>query len=142
MFTRKYLAELFNSSSENRYHPKRSWILSVREHLNKSIGEEGLLKELRLRLSKSTSFLSYPIPECSCRIPNPAKISSSVFKGVDECPKWMEKGLKVGLQDTLFSGNESQEDDAELDRQLEPEEENSTETRPSLEQDEEMDPDD
>ncbi|XP_057538957.1 protein EMBRYO SAC DEVELOPMENT ARREST 30-like [Amaranthus tricolor] len=139
---RKYLAELFNSSSENRYHPKRSWILSVREHLNKSIGEEGLLKELRLRLSKSTSFLSYPIPECSCRIPNPAKISSSVFKGVDECPKWMEKGLKVGLQDTLFSGNESQEDDAELDRQLEPEEENSTETRPSLEQDEEMDPDD
>lgn len=137
---RKYLAELFNSSSDNRYHPKRSWINSVREHLNKSIGEEGLLRELQL--SKPAAFLSYPIPECSCRTSNSAEILGSIYGDIDECPKWMEKSIKVSLQDTVFSGIESQEDDAELDKQMEPDEDNSTQTKPSLEQDEEMDPDD
>lgn len=137
---RKYLTELFNSSSENLYHPKRSWILSVREHLNKSVGEEGLLRELRS--SKATAFLSYPIPECSCRTTNSPDVIGSLYRDVDECPKWMEKGLKVSLQDTVISGNESPEDDAELDKQLEPDEDDSTQTKSSLEQDEEMDPDD
>lgn len=137
---RKYLTELFNSSSENLYHPKRSWILSVREHLNKSVGEEGLLRELRS--SKPTAFLSYPIPECSCRTTNSPDVIGSLYRDVDECPKWMEKGLKVSLQDTVISGNESPEDDAELDKQLEPDEDDSTQTKSSLEQDEEMDPDD
>ncbi|CAO2836948.1 unnamed protein product [Amaranthus hypochondriacus] len=136
---RKYLAELFNSSSDNMYHPKRSWILSVREHLNKSVSEEGLLREFRL--SKPTFFLSYPIPECSCKTSNTDELVSSIFKGVDECPKWMEKGLKISSPDSS-SVNESLEDDAELDKQFEPEEDNSTQTRPSIEQDEEMDPDD
>ncbi|XP_056699528.1 protein EMBRYO SAC DEVELOPMENT ARREST 30 isoform X2 [Spinacia oleracea] len=135
---RKYLAELFNSSSDNRYHPKRSWISSVREHLNKSIGEEGLERELRL--SKPGSFLSYPIPECSCRTSNSAEILGSIYGDVDECPKWMEKGLKV---DTVLSVSESQDDDdAELDKQMEPDDDSSTQTKPSLDQDEEMDPDD
>ncbi|XP_021745246.1 uncharacterized protein At1g04910-like [Chenopodium quinoa] len=136
---RKILAELFNSSSENLYHPKRKWISSVREHLNKSIVVEGLLRELQL--SKPSSFLSYPIPECSCRTSNSAEILGSIYKDVDECPKWMEKGLKVS-QETLLSGSDSQDDDAELDKQMEPDEDNSTATKPSLEQDEEMDPDD
>ncbi|XP_057550253.1 protein EMBRYO SAC DEVELOPMENT ARREST 30-like isoform X2 [Amaranthus tricolor] len=136
---RKYLAELFNSSSDNMYHPKRSWILSVREHLNKSVGEEGLLREFRL--SKPTFFLSYPIPECSCRTSNTDELVSSIYEGVDECPKWMEKGLKISSPDSS-TVNESLEDDAELDKQFEPEEDNSTQTRPSIEQDEEMDPSD
>lgn len=134
------MAELFNSSSDNLYHPKRSWILSVREHLNRSVSEEGLLKELQS--SKPTSFLSYPIPECSCRTSNSAEILGSLYGDIDECPKWMEKGLKVSLHETVISTNESQEDDAELDKQMEPDEDNSTQTKPSLDQDEEMDPDD
>lgn len=121
------------------YHPKRSWILSVREHLNKSVGEEGLLREFRL--SKPTFFLSYPIPECSCRTSNTDELVSSIYEGVDECPKWMEKGLKISSPDSS-TVNESLEDDAELDKQFEPEEDNSTQTRPSIEQDEEMDPSD
>ncbi|KAL2942862.1 Protein EMBRYO SAC DEVELOPMENT ARREST 30 [Bienertia sinuspersici] len=137
---RKYLAELFNGSSDNLYHPKRHWILSVREHLNRSVSDEGLLRELQL--SKPNSFLSYPIPECSCRTTNSAEILSSLYGDVHECPKWMEKGLKVNLHDSIISTIESQEDDAELDKVMEPDEGNSMQTKPSLEQDEEMDPDD
>ncbi|KAH9607400.1 hypothetical protein KSS87_004253 [Heliosperma pusillum] len=135
---RKYLAEMFNSSSDNLYHPKRSWILSVREHLNKSVGEEGLLRELRS--SKPTALLSHPVPECSCQTSNSDVVLASVYGNVVECPSWMEKG--ISLQDPISGQNDSQEDELELDRQLEPDEDGSTQTKPSIEVDEEMDPDD
>ncbi|XP_074310703.1 protein EMBRYO SAC DEVELOPMENT ARREST 30 [Silene latifolia] len=135
---RKYLAEMFNSSSDNLYHPKRSWILSVREHLNKSVGEEGLLRELRS--SKPTALLSHPVPECSCQTSNSDVVLASVYGNVVECPSWMEKG--ISLQDPISGQNDSQEDELILDRQLEPDEDGSTQTKPSIEVDEEMDPDD
>ncbi|KAL9235196.1 hypothetical protein vseg_009981 [Gypsophila vaccaria] len=137
---RKYLAEMFNSSSENLYHPKRSWILSVRDHLNKSIGQEGLLRELRF--SKPASLLSHPVPECSCQTSNSDEVLGSIYGNVVECPSWMEKGLKFSSQESISGQNESLEDDLVLDRQLEPDEGDSTQTKPLVEQDEEMDPDD
>lgn len=112
----------------------------MREHLNKSVSEEGLLRELQS--SKPASFLSYPSPECSCRTSDSAEILGSLYGNINECPNWMEKGLKVSLHGAVISSNESQEDDAELDKQMEPGDDNSTQTKPSLEQDEEMDPDD
>ncbi|XP_057472006.1 protein EMBRYO SAC DEVELOPMENT ARREST 30 [Actinidia eriantha] len=138
---RKYLDELFNSTRDNFYHPKRNWTLSVREHLNKSLGEEGLERDFRL--SKSKSFLSHPIPECSCRILETTKIHRLSYEGDVECPKWMEEGFKtVGFQKIRANESES-EDEEDLEEQLQSDDEgNMSSTTPLSEQDEEMDPDD
>ncbi|PSR97960.1 GDP-fucose protein O-fucosyltransferase protein [Actinidia chinensis var. chinensis] len=138
---RKYLDELFNGTRDNFYHPKRNWTLSVREHLNKSLGEEGLERDFRL--SKSKSFLSHPIPECSCRILETTKIHRLSYEGDVECPKWMEEGFKtVGFQKIRANESES-EDEEDLEEQLQSDDEgNTSSTTPLSEQDEEMDPDD
>ncbi|KAH7845223.1 hypothetical protein Vadar_029241 [Vaccinium darrowii] len=147
---RKYLAELFNKTRDNLYHPKRNWTLSVREHLNRSLGEEGLEREFRR--SKPTSFLSHPIPECSCRILKSSDTGSATnkiihhlsYEGDAECPTGMHEGVKtVRYQKNLANESESQEEDLDLEDQPELENEGSTSvTTPSLEQDEEMDPND
>uniref|UniRef100_A0A5B6ZBG1 O-fucosyltransferase family protein n=1 Tax=Davidia involucrata TaxID=16924 RepID=A0A5B6ZBG1_DAVIN len=138
---RKYLAELFNTTSDNRYYPRRNWTLSVREHLNKSLAEDGLMRESRL--SKPKSFLTHPIPECSCTT-GKGMNPQLLYEGEDECPKWMEHGLgTAGNEDSSANEIESQEDEMDLEGQLESNDEGSkTDTIPSLEQDEEMDPDD
>ncbi|KAJ8771669.1 hypothetical protein K2173_026846 [Erythroxylum novogranatense] len=97
---RKYLANLFNVIRDNMYHPKHNWTLSVREHLNKSLSEEGIIRQSLF--SKPISFLSHPLPECSCRI-SPYKVSKQLkgndgrllYGGEDECPKWMQNNQKV-----------------------------------------------
>lgn len=132
---RKYLAELFNNTSDHLYYPPRNWTFAVREHLNKSLAEEGLLQESNL--SKTKFFLSHPIPECSC---STVKATDSVlFEGQDDCPKWMQQ-LKT--QETNADEVDSQEDETDSDGQSESERYNGTDAIPSLEQDEEMDPDD
>ncbi|KAL6219387.1 hypothetical protein ACLB2K_007146 [Fragaria x ananassa] len=97
---RKVVAELFNMTRDNIYHHKRDWILSVQEHLNKSLGEEGIIRQSVF--SKPASFISHPLPECSCRIS--AAESSVHVKGTDgrivyggeeECPKWMQHGQEI-----------------------------------------------
>ncbi|KAJ4976754.1 hypothetical protein NE237_001860 [Protea cynaroides] len=152
---RKILAQLFNSTRDRLYRPYQNWTLSVREHLNKSLGEDGLIRESLL--SKKTSFLSHPLPECSCRTPGFADIPTSVrgidgqllYGGEDECPKWMEHGLatvslKVGsAQEGRVDEKESTEDKTNLDELPEYEDNGSrTDSTPSSEHDEEMDPGD
>lgn len=130
---RKYLANLFNSTSDHLYFPKRNWTLAVRQHLNDSLGEEGLKREF-LR-SKSMSFLSHPIPECSCRTIKTA--------GEDECPKWMESSLpKVGRQESTVNENEPPDDDTDEGGLESDDDGKNTDITPSLELDEEMDPND
>lgn len=150
---RKYLAELFNITRDNLYYPKRNWTLSVREHLNKGLGEEGLKREFRL--SKPKSFLSHPFPECSCGILETSEIPDVpgstkginhqlLYEGEDECPKLMEQSLTtVSYQKNHVNETESQEDENDLEGQLELDDQgSSTSTTSSLEQDEEMDPND
>ncbi|CAN4099652.1 unnamed protein product [Withania somnifera] len=142
---RKYLAELFNTTGDHLYYPPRNWTIAVREHLNKSLAEEGLLQESNL--SKTKFFLSHPIPECSCSTVKATDIVRSgknknlhlLFEGQDECPKWMQQ---LRTQETNADEVDSQEDETDLDGQSESEEYNGTDAIPSLEQDEEMDPDD
>ncbi|KAK4365894.1 hypothetical protein RND71_013774 [Anisodus tanguticus] len=142
---RKYLAELFNNTVDHLYYPPRNWTVSVREHLNKSLAEEGLWQESNL--SKTMFFLSHPIPECSCSTVKATDIVHSgknnnlhlLFEGQDECPKWMRQ---LRTQETNADEVDSQEDETDLDGQLESERYNGTDAIPSLEQDEEMDPDD
>ena len=113
----------------------------MREHLNKSLGEEGLERDFRL--SKSKSFLSHPIPECSCRILETTKIHRLSYEGDVECPKWMEEGFKtVGFQKIRANESDS-EDEEDLEEQLQSDDEGNTSSTTTLsEQDEEMDPDD
>ncbi|KAF6146976.1 hypothetical protein GIB67_036695 [Kingdonia uniflora] len=152
---RKLLAELFNSTCDHMYYPGRNWTLSVREHLNKSLGEEGLIRESSH--SKPTSFLSHPLPECSCRtpeisdIPNPVKDSNNrlLYGGEDECPKWMQGGLgavslraKTSLKDEVNANeNELSEDEMDLDSESD-DKGTKMYANTSVDQDDEMDPDD
>ncbi|XP_077213513.1 protein EMBRYO SAC DEVELOPMENT ARREST 30-like [Tasmannia lanceolata] len=152
---RKTLFKLFDDIREHLYHPKRNWTASVRDHLNRSLGEDGLTTESRT--SKPTSFLAHPLPECSCRTPqsantlNPVKDGHGEFLygGEDECPEWMQPALEVvtlkgtGVEEEGVDESESMEDDTDLGEQLESDDGGgrTESTRPS-EQDEEMDPDD
>ncbi|KAG6528608.1 protein EMBRYO SAC DEVELOPMENT ARREST 30-like [Zingiber officinale] len=150
---RQKLAELFSSGLDNLYHPPQNWTKLVRDHLNRSLGVEGFIAEAES--SKPVSFLSHPFPECSCRtskssvIPDHAMSSSlkSQYRSDDECPEWMARGLAMAFsnapttKDEDVEEGELQEDD-EAVRQAESDSGNRSDVSRSLEQDEEMDPDD
>lgn len=122
----------------------------MREHLNASLGEVGLLRESRL--SKRASFLSYPIPECSCRNFRASETSDVgkgsgarqfLYSGEVECPKWMQHSAVANRLENSGNENESQEDEMEMESQLDSDEDGGmTESSLTLEQDEEMDPND
>ncbi|PIN22026.1 hypothetical protein CDL12_05271 [Handroanthus impetiginosus] len=145
---RKYLTKLFNSTSDHLYHPPRNWTLAVRDHLNKSTAEFGIVRELHQ--SKPKSFLSHPLPECSCTTVKSADFLHTekgsdlqiLYETKDECPQALQKGLKsVGAQESSADDTETQED--ETDTELPESDDNSqADTMPSADQDEEMDPDD
>ncbi|KAK2638239.1 hypothetical protein Ddye_026034 [Dipteronia dyeriana] len=98
---REAVAKLFNITRENMYHPKHNWTLSVKDHLNKSLGEDGLIRQSLF--SKPVSFLSHPFPECSCRtlsvrVPDQLKgnYGRILYGGEDECPTWMKRSQEAG----------------------------------------------
>ncbi|XP_062077334.1 protein EMBRYO SAC DEVELOPMENT ARREST 30 [Humulus lupulus] len=149
---RKILAELLNVTRDNLYHPKHNWTLVVQEHLNKSLGEEGLIRQSLL--SKSASFISHPLPECSCRIAS-AETSNIVrgedgrvlYDGEEECPKWMQHDEDIVSESLAEEEEKTDEDELpEYESNLveQPESNSSGNTNTSLlfDQDEEMDPND
>ncbi|KAJ7945305.1 O-fucosyltransferase family protein [Quillaja saponaria] len=106
---RKVVAELFNITRENLYHPRHNWTVLLKEHLNKSLSEEGLIRQSLF--SKPASFLSHPLPECSCRIASsevPSRVKGKdgrfLYGDEDECPKWMQHGKEEGS--SSFPGEE------------------------------------
>ncbi|KAK9986839.1 hypothetical protein SO802_031790 [Lithocarpus litseifolius] len=150
---RKVLAELFNITRDNMYHPKHNWTRLVQEHLNKSLGEEGLIRQSSL--SKPALFLSHPLPECSCRISSaevPTHVKGNdgriLYGGEDECPKWMQHGEKTVSVESAGEGgkldeNESLEYEDDLDKQPESYESGGkVNVTLAWDQDEEMDPND
>ncbi|XP_062003088.1 protein EMBRYO SAC DEVELOPMENT ARREST 30 [Rosa rugosa] len=149
---RKVVAELFNMTRDNMYHHKHNWILSVQEHLNKSLGEEGLIRQSLF--SKPTSFISHPLPECSCRI---SSAESSVhlkgndgrvvYGGEEECPKWMQQhGQEVPAQSTGEEVGKSDDNESSDYGNIVVEEPESNDDRTNVtlvfDQDDEMDPND
>ncbi|XVF06612.1 hypothetical protein REPUB_Repub06bG0064300 [Reevesia pubescens] len=142
---RKTIAALFNITRDDMYHPKRNWTLSAKEHLNRSLSEDGLIRQSLL--SKPTSFLSHPLPECSCRISSveitkaiKGKDGRFLYGGEKECPKWMQSAGAEGVRD---DDTESAEDDNDVVEQLEPEAADVTSSLTSLiDHDEEWDPND
>ena len=142
---RKTIAALFNITRDDMYHPKRNWTLSAKEHLNRSLSEDGLIRQSLL--SKPTSFLSHPLPECSCRISSveitkqiKGKDGRVLYGGEQECPKWMQSAEAEGVKN---DDSESAEDDNDVVEQLEPNGADVTSSLTSLiDQDEEWDPND
>ncbi|XP_037493828.1 protein EMBRYO SAC DEVELOPMENT ARREST 30 isoform X2 [Jatropha curcas] len=97
---REVVEKFFNTIRDSMYHPRHNWTLSVREHLNKSLGVDGLIRQSLL--SKPNSFLSHPLPECSCRIsstefqtPLKGKDGQYLYGGEDECPEWIQRGQEA-----------------------------------------------
>ena len=95
--TRKVITELFDTIRDNLYHPKRNWTTKARDHLKRSLGLEGLLREAKK--TKSASFLSHPLPECSCKLfgvnisapVNGSYVNSSLPDEEEVCPIWMTR---------------------------------------------------
>ncbi|XP_027366528.1 protein EMBRYO SAC DEVELOPMENT ARREST 30 isoform X2 [Abrus precatorius] len=149
---RKLVAKLFNITRENLYHPKHNWTISVQEHLNKSLTEEGLIRQALL--SKPAMFLSHPLPECSCKIAS-TKVANRVrgdggqvlYGGEDLCPKWMQHASKAG---SLEKEGVKSEDEGLADYEIndfvdesESDKNGSKTNQTALwDQDEEMDPND
>lgn len=100
LLCRKFLAKLFNSSSDNLYSPKRKWTLAAREHLNNSLGEAGLKRQLLQ--SKPVSFLSHPIPEYSCTTIKP-------IGNYHECPKWLKDSVGKSSTQQTTTANENEQ---------------------------------
>lgn len=152
---RKYLIKMLDDIRDHMYHPKHNWTVSVREHLNRSLGVDGLIKESLE--SKPTSFLSHPFPECSCRTPEstpgisePVKGSNGEFLygGEDECPEWMQRGLEtvnsgeISLPEEGVDESEPGEDDMDSELPESDDVGNKVDASRPSDQDEEMDPDD
>ncbi|MQL73602.1 hypothetical protein Taro_005964 [Colocasia esculenta] len=151
---RKTIVGLFDAVHDHLYHPRRNWTSAVREHLNRSVGIEGLIVESRR--SKLTSFLSHPLPECSCRTPESSDLpmslkgssSEMLFGSEDVCPEWLSQNLvsvsqsSTVVKDDVGDDKEYGEDDMEMEGQTEPDEGSKLDAARPSEQDEEMDPDD
>ncbi|OMO62614.1 GDP-fucose protein O-fucosyltransferase [Corchorus olitorius] len=142
---RKTVAALFNITRDDMYHPKNNWTLSVKEHLNRSLSEDGLIRQSLF--SKPTSFLSHPLPECSCRISSvestkqtKGKDGRYLYGGEQECPKWMQS---AGVEGVKNDDNEVAEDDNDVVEQPESDGADMTSSLTSLiDHDEEWDPND
>lgn len=135
---------------DNMYRPKHNWTLLVQAHLNKSLSEEGLIRQSVV--SKSASFISHPLPECSCRISSAEAPVHNVkgdngqflYGGEDECPKWF--GQEVVLTES-GGDEEGKSEDSEIpeygsDQVEEAESNENDNTKLAFDQDDEMDPDD
>ncbi|KAG5050299.1 hypothetical protein JHK85_011402 [Glycine max] len=149
---RKVVAELFNMTRENLYHPKHNWTVLVQEHLNRSLAEEGLIRQSLL--SKPAMFLSHPLPECSCRIASTKATNrfrgengQVLYGGEDICPKWMQHANDAGSLEKEGSKSEDEgladyESNDFVDESESEKNGSKTNQTPLWDQDEEMDPND
>lgn len=100
--------------SDHMYEVNQTWIKSVRRHLRKSL-LDGLTEESKV--SKSLSFLSFPVPECSCLRSESNGASSrastsqlpAALKVARSCPAWMGKDVNSR------PGDKENEDDLDDD---------------------------
>ncbi|KAF5725578.1 hypothetical protein HS088_TW23G00302 [Tripterygium wilfordii] len=104
---RKELANLLEKNRDDLYHANHTWLTSIRRHLTRSL-VNGLTEASGE--SKPLSFLSHPVPECSClrRVSDEMSFNSSSLThmqvqaalGVrNHCPAWMDRGLNSRSKD-------------------------------------------
>lgn len=96
--------------SDHLYEANHTWIKSVRSHLRESLLDR-LTEESKA--SKSLSFLSFPVPECSCLRSESKGASTSqlpaAIKVARSCPAWMGKDV------VSRPGDKENEDDLDED---------------------------
>ncbi|KAK4759661.1 hypothetical protein SAY87_022792 [Trapa incisa] len=105
---RKEVAQLLEQTRDHLYQANATWVKSVRRLMRKS-----LLDRLSgpLAKSKSLSFLSHPVPECSCSSYDLQESQLKAALGaVHLCPSWMNTG-----SGTVSREKESEEDTDEYD---------------------------
>ncbi|KAF8012754.1 hypothetical protein BT93_I0799 [Corymbia citriodora subsp. variegata] len=97
---RKQVVKFLEETRDHLYQANRTWLTSIRRHLRKSLldGLRGASVQ-----SKSLSFLSHPVPECSCSSRGPAEPTShasspphsvhAALGSVHHCPAWMDTGV-------------------------------------------------
>lgn len=88
----KFLEE----TRDHLYQANHTWLTSIRRHLRKSLLNG--LTEASVK-SKSLSFLSHPIPECSCsshhtagstpHASSPSHFLHAALGSIHHCPAWM-----------------------------------------------------
>ncbi|GAU14043.1 hypothetical protein TSUD_168680 [Trifolium subterraneum] len=91
---RKEAAKFVDEIRNHMYQANRTWLKSVRRHLRKTL-LDGIIEASSK--SKPLSFLSHPIPECSCLRHDSFEASKNssipLSLGVThQCPAWMDTG--------------------------------------------------
>ncbi|XP_054801563.1 O-fucosyltransferase 27 [Prosopis cineraria] len=107
---RKEGSRLIEEIRDNMYQANHTWLKSVRRHLRKILLDE--LMEA-LKKSKQLSFLSHPVPECSClryssldrstantSSPSTSSQLLTALGGIPHrCPSWMDTGSVSQLKE-------------------------------------------
>ncbi|KAJ1435396.1 GDP-fucose protein O-fucosyltransferase [Sesbania bispinosa] len=117
---RKEAAKLVDEIRDQMYQANHTWLKSVRRHLRKTL-LDGILEASNK--SKPLSFLSHPVPECSCSRHDSVEVSKNASSpltsqawtalGVSHrCPAWMDTGPVSQLKD------KENEDDVDEDDSL------------------------
>ncbi|EFH53468.1 hypothetical protein ARALYDRAFT_484728 [Arabidopsis lyrata subsp. lyrata] len=107
---RKQIAMLLEEIRDHMYEANHTWITSVRKLLKRSI-LEGLIESSKR--SKAFSFLSHPVPECSC-ITRAHPVSNASNLGVTHrCPQWVDGIVNERSKD--YKNAEKEEDFDEED---------------------------
>lgn len=97
---RKVVAKLIDDLRESMHPANRTWLSSVRKHLRRTL-LDGPMEAYNT--SKPLTFLSHPIPECSC-LRGKASFSNgfnplAAFKVRQSCPAWMGDNIKLRLKE-------------------------------------------
>ncbi|XVF71328.1 hypothetical protein PTKIN_Ptkin12aG0028200 [Pterospermum kingtungense] len=117
---RKEVVSLLEEIRGHIYHANHTWLTSVRRHLRSSL-IDGLIEASNK--SKSSTFLSHPVPECACLRPDSGETSfnaSSPSAALSQvptapgvlhrCPAWMD-----GEKSSSSKEKENEEDIDEND---------------------------
>lgn len=101
---RKTVTTLLDEIRDHLYQANKTWLSSVRGHLSRSI-LDGLTESFSN--SKPHTFLSHPVPECSCMSHEPIKASHRSFspssplkaqvslRVENHCPAWMDNDITL-----------------------------------------------
>ncbi|AEE77631.1 O-fucosyltransferase family protein [Arabidopsis thaliana] len=108
---RKQIAMLLEEIRDHMYEANHTWITSVRKLLKRSI-LEGLMESSKR--SKAFSFLSHPVPECSC-ITRTHPVSNATNLGVTHrCPQWVDGAVSERLKEYKNAEKEEDLDEEDL----------------------------
>lgn len=99
---RREVAKLLEETRDHLYQANHTWLTSLRRHLRRSVLDG--LTEASTK-SKPLSFLSHPVPECSCLRYDPSETSRyasspaanshlhATLGVANHCPAWMDSEI-------------------------------------------------